>query len=180
MTTPGADESSVNLGEFSLKDLLRVRGQVASELQRRGLIQTRNVEGEVAELIVARAYKGTVALPSQKGWDVLAGGRRLQVKCRVISPHYKQAQHFTPFSVEPDEDEADMFVFVILDATTYEISHGVEIDRESVYALSKRVSKNNPKHRIYVKQVLEFAKGDVTKKLSAAFAELEAESVIAS
>lgn len=178
MTAPSAGESGADLGDFSLKDLLRVRGQVASELQRRKLIQTRNVEGDIAEMIVARAYEGSVALPSKKGWDVQAGGRQLQVKCRVISGSERRAQHFTPFSVEPHEDEADAFVFVIFDSTTYEISHGVEIDRESVYAMSKRVSKNNPHHRVYAKQVLEFPGGaDVTKELAAAYAQLEAESV---
>ncbi len=69
-------------------ELLALNRQTLHELHRRGVIRTLNAPaGDWAELLVATAYKGTLAPNSEKSYDVATpDGRRLQVKARVLEP----------------------------------------------------------------------------------------------
>ena len=70
-----------DLEQLDVADLLRLWAESTTELKRRGVIQTRNMVGEIAEA-VAHAYLGGVRGSfSQAGWDIRTdAGERVQVK----------------------------------------------------------------------------------------------------
>ena len=70
------------------RTLLRQYAETLTILMERGVVRSRNAPaGDLAETLVAQAYGGHLAPPSQKSWDVeLPDGTTLQVKCRVIDP----------------------------------------------------------------------------------------------
>ncbi|MBB1030359.1 hypothetical protein G6027_05555 [Dietzia sp. SLG310A2-38A2] len=70
-----------DLEQLDVADLLRLWAGSTTELKRRGVIQTRNMVGEIAEA-VAHAYLGGVRGSfSQAGWDIRTDvGERVQVK----------------------------------------------------------------------------------------------------
>lgn len=73
--------------QLTVGQLLLAQRQGLRELQRRKIIRGKGaVIGELAEWLVAEAYDGTLAPPSQKAHDVdLGDGTRIQVKARVVS-----------------------------------------------------------------------------------------------
>lgn len=168
------DSSAVPWADLTLKEVLRLQGLVVAELRDREVIRTRNVVGELAETIVARAYGGELGPPSQAGWDVRVGKRKLQVKCRVVEEGEKRAQQFTPFAVDEEEaDTADAFVFVIIDSASYEVVWALEVPRDDVVAMSRSVPKSH-KRRVNVRQIKSCPGGiDVTESLRGTFAELD-------
>lgn len=174
MVTSDGTQSTVPWAELTVKEVLRLQALIVHELRERRVIRTRNVVGELAETIVARAYAGVVAPPSQAGWDVLASGRKLQVKCRVVEEGERRTQQFTPFGVdELEADAADAFVFVVLRAETYEVAWASEVQRGDVVAMSKAVPKST-KRRVNIRQVQACrAAVDVTSRVAQAYAELD-------
>ena len=160
--------------ELTVKEVLRLQGQIIEELRDRKVIRTRNVVGELAETIVARAYGGKLGPPSQTAWDVQVGDRRLQVKCRVVEDGEKRTQQFTPFMVNEEAvEEADAFVFVALNAESYEVSWALEIARGDVVAMSRSVPRS-AKRRVNVRQVRACATSvDVTALVVDAYAALD-------
>jgi hypothetical protein len=168
------DSSPVPWADLTLKEVLRLQGLIVEELRDRQVIRTRNVVGELAETIVARAYDGETGPPSQTGWDVRVGDRKLQVKCRVVEEGEKRTQQFTPFAVDENEaDAADAFVFVVLHAQTYEVVQALEVPREDVVAMAKAVPKS-PKRRVNIRQVIGCQTAvDVTESLARAYAAID-------
>lgn len=82
-----AEPPTPHIPDAPTQELLRLYAQILTELLRRGVVRSRNAPaGDLAELLVARAYSGDLAPLSEKSWDVDAGGRKLQVKSRVIDP----------------------------------------------------------------------------------------------
>jgi hypothetical protein len=80
----------LDMSAFSEADILSVYLAARRELRRLGY--TANVVGERAERLVATALGGQLAANSQKSWDVLVGGERVQVKSRVVSDPIKPGQ----------------------------------------------------------------------------------------
>jgi hypothetical protein len=108
------------------RTLLRVQAAALTELIRRGVVRTRNAPaGDLAETLVARAYAGTLAPPSEKSWDVeVPDGRRLQVKCRLVGPAARRGQRgLSPFR----SFEFDAAVIVLLDELTFDVERAVEV-----------------------------------------------------
>ena len=172
--TSDRDSSTIPWGKLTLKEVLRLQGLIVDELRDRKIIRTRNVVGELAETIVAQAYAGDLGPPSQTGWDVRVGDRKLQVKCRVVEDGEKRTQQFTPFAVDEDEaDAAHAFVFVVLHANTYEVVWGREVPRDDVLAMSK-AGPRSPKRRVNIRQVKACPMGvDVTASLVRAYAAID-------
>ena len=86
---------SMDLTAVSVLDLLALNRQSLHELKRRGLVRTFNQpQGDIAERLVAEAYDGELAPPSEKSWDVHAGDRRLQVKASVSTPQLSAVRSF--------------------------------------------------------------------------------------
>lgn len=80
---------------LSALDLLALNRQTLHELKGRGLIRTFNQpQGDIAERLVADAYDGVLAPPSEKSWDVQADDRRLQVKASVSTPQLSAVRSF--------------------------------------------------------------------------------------
>ena len=71
----------------SVSELLRAYRAILAELKRRGVVRTLNAPtGDLAELLVARAFRGELAPNSEKSFDVIVpGGRLLQVKSRMLA-----------------------------------------------------------------------------------------------
>lgn len=67
------------LSDFALLRELRGRGYTVNA-------------GFHAERLVADALGGQLAPKSQKSWDVLANGEKLQVKCRTVSSPIKHSE----------------------------------------------------------------------------------------
>lgn len=71
----------VDLGDLSVAELLRLWSSSTAELKSRGVIQTRNMVGEIAEAVAHTYLGGTRGSFSQAGWDICTdSGERVQVK----------------------------------------------------------------------------------------------------
>jgi len=82
------------------------------------------------------AYRGTLAPNSEKSWDVkAANGRRLQVKCRLVGLHTGSSQTFSFFR----SWDFDACVFVLLEASSYDIRSVVEVPVDGVRVKAKEV-----------------------------------------
>ena len=173
--TDDRDLSAVPWAALTVQEVLRLQGLIVDELRERNVIRTRNVVGELAEMIVARAYRGDLGTASQAGWDVRVGTRKLQVKCRVMEAGEKRTQQFTPFAVDEGEaDSVDAFVFVVLDSRTYEVVWAAEVPRAEVVAMSKPVPKRPSHRRVSVRQVRSCESAvDVTDLLVRAYVEID-------
>lgn len=84
---------------MSSRALLQTHARILTELVDRGVTRSRNAPaGDIAEFLVRAAYAGELAPPSEKSWDVRASdGRKLQVKCRLVTLGDKGRQQYSPF-----------------------------------------------------------------------------------
>lgn len=155
-----APRSEIDVRSLTARDLLRLSARVVTELNRRGIVRSRNAPaGDLAEYLVFNAYQGELAAPSVKSWDVQAGTRKLQVKCRLVDRNDRRSQSFSPFR----SWEFNAFVFVVLDCYTYDVVRAVEIPMETVKTLARESSWVKA-HRVSVSQITGPVKGasDVT------------------
>lgn len=131
---------AVDLARLSTHQLLRLYADILTELIRRKVIRSRNAPaGDLAERLVAQAYNGTLTPPSAKSWDVLADGRRLQVKTRLISSGDSKSHNYSPFR----SWDFAACVFLILDAYTYDVVSAVELPVEVVKKLARETRHVN-------------------------------------
>lgn len=149
------------------RTLLRQYAETLTILLERGVVRSRNAPaGDLAETLVAHAYGGRLAPPSQKSWDVeLPDGTTLQVKCRVIDPDAKRTQVYSPFR----SWDFDRCVFVLLDLTSYDVLRGTEVPAISLRSVARR-SEWIAGDRISLSMDLTSLEGsrDVTELLAAA------------
>jgi hypothetical protein len=157
-----------DLGSLSVRELLRLYSRVLTELIERGVVRSRNAPaGDLAEAIVAGAYRGELASPSEKSWDVrTADGVLLQVKCRVVEPGSRRTHVFSPFR----SWDFHACVFITLNSVTYDIDQAVEIAVDQVQE-SARESSWVAGHRITVGQIRAGIASavDVTDRLREAY-----------
>ena len=129
--TASANTADPNdLSSCTSADLFALYRSILRELRSRGVVRTENAPaGDYAEYLVATALGGTLASNSEKSFDVLADGRRLQVKSRVVSnpptPGQLQLSPFRSF----DFDEA---VIVLLDDRDYAVRQAVSVPADAV------------------------------------------------
>jgi hypothetical protein len=111
--------------DSSVAELFSQYRSILRELRRRGIVRTENAPaGDYAEFLVATALGGSLAPNSEKSYDVAAGGRRLQVKCRVVSDQARPGQlQLSPFR-SFDFDDA---VIVLLSGDNYAVSRAVRV-----------------------------------------------------
>lgn len=162
---------SENLTGWSTSRLLRSYVAILEELLRRGVIRTRNAPaGDLAEHVVALAYRGDLAPNSEKSWDVRADdGRLLQVKSRVIFPGVRKSQVFSPFR----SFEFDACVFVLFDGRNYEITQAIELPRDSVMDMARRSEwVAGSRVRVFANLIAAPGARDVTEAVSRALASL--------
>ena len=151
--------------------LLRLYSRILSELLRRNVIRSRNAPvGDLAELLVALAYGGTLAPASEKSWDVRTADRTLQVKSRVIDTARGGSATYSPFR----SWHFDSCVFVVLDAHTYQVVDARELSQGGVEGLSRR-SEWVRGSRVTVAQIRAASDAvDVTDRLRAALETVDA------
>lgn len=157
-----------DLGAMSVRQLLRLYSRILTELIQRGVVRSRNAPaGDLAELVVAKAYQGELAPASEKSWDVRAStGALLQVKCRVVEPGSRRTHVYSPFR----SWGFDVCIFVSLDSVTYDIAHAVEVPVDRVKTVARQ-STWVAGHRITVSQIRAGLDGavDVTDRLREAY-----------
>lgn len=129
--------SDVDVKALRTREILRLYAALLEELIARKVVRTRNAPaGDLAETLVAVAYRGTLAPNSEKSWDVLApDGRRLQVKSRLIGVHSGGSQTFSFFR----SWDFDARVFVLFESSSYEVTRAVEVPVEGIRARAKEV-----------------------------------------
>lgn len=150
---------------LTVRQLLASSVAVIDELLRRGLIRTRNSPlGDLAESLALRAYGGELAPNSEKSFDLrTADGRRLQVKARLVRLDDKRSQTFSAFR----SWNFDAALFLLFDASTYDLAWAREVDRAQTEALGRHVEHTNS-YAILVRQV-QGAGVDVTAQVAAAY-----------
>ena len=118
---------------------------------------------------MAKAFGGELAAPSVKSWDVQAGDRKLQVKCRLVDPESKRYESFSPFR----SWAFDACVFIALDCYTYDVVRAVEIPMATVRAIARETAWVKG-HRISVGQLAGQVVGarDVTELIRVALDDL--------
>jgi hypothetical protein len=162
--------TDIDVDSLTVRDLLRLSARVVTELNKRGVVRSRNAPaGDLAEYLVFKAYQGELAAPSVKSWDVQAGTRKLQVKCRLVDRADRRSQSFSPFR----SWEFHTCVFVVLDCYTYDVVRAVEIPMETVRTLARESSWVKA-HRISVSQIVGSITGarDVTDLMRRALDDL--------
>ncbi len=124
-----------DLAGLSTRRLLGLYADILTELLARKVVRSRNAPaGDLAEVLVARAYDGELAPASEKSWDVRApDGRLLQVKARLIAAGDRRSHNFSPFR----SWGFDACVFLLLDAHTYDIASAVEVPMASVRGMAR-------------------------------------------
>lgn len=155
---------------LSAAQLLRLYAQILARLRVTGIVRSANAPaGDLAERLVLDAYHGVLAPPSEKSWDVLTpNGRKLQVKCRVLSSAKPNGQSFSAFR----SWDFDACVFVLLDAATYEVTLALELERDVAQSMAHEASWVAG-HRLSIAEVrASAAVEDVTERLQAAFSAL--------
>jgi hypothetical protein len=165
-----AARTEIDVSSLTVRQLLRLSAQIVTELNRRGVVRSRNPPaGDLAEYLVARAYQGELAAPSVKSWDVQAGDRKLQVKCRLVDQDDRRSQSFSPFR----SWEFNACVFMALDCYTYDVVRAVEIPVETVKTLAREISWVRG-HRVNVSQIAGPVQGarDVTDLMRCALDDL--------
>jgi len=93
-----AASSGIDVRSLTTRDLLRLSAGIVTELNQRRVVRSRNPPaGDPAEYLVAKAFHGELTAPSFKSWDVQAGDRKLQVKCRLVEKDSRRYESFSPF-----------------------------------------------------------------------------------
>jgi hypothetical protein len=156
--------------ELTIRQLLASYVAVLDELLRRGVVRTRNSPlGDLAETIALRVYGGTLAPNSEKSYDLTTpNGRRIQVKARLVDPADRRSQNFSAFR-SFDFDDA---LFLLFDATSYDLIWARELTSEMTQAIGRRVKHTNSS-AIVVRNVA-VAGLDVTATVRSAYDSIDA------
>lgn len=122
-----------DLTSASVAQLLALNRGTLHELARREVIRTLNAPaGDWAELLVARAYGGTLAPNSEKSFDVTTpDGRRLQVKARVLESASKVGSKILSAIRSWDFDAC---VIVLFSTTNLGVLAAAEVDSDVLRA----------------------------------------------
>lgn len=122
-----------HLRTSSPTQLMALYSQILDELSDRRVTWSRNAPvGNYSELLVAKAFGGSVDRRSQKSWDVqVENGDKLQVKSVVLPPDRAVGQ----FSVFRSTDFTSC-VFLVIDSDTYRIRRAVQLEPSTVRELS--------------------------------------------
>lgn len=102
---------------------------ILAELRDRGVVRTGNAPaGDYAEYLVVRLLNGELPANSEKSWDVLADGRRVQVKCRVVrDPRNNGQRQLSPFRSFDFDD-----VIIVLLSEDYAVWRAVSLPAEVI------------------------------------------------
>lgn len=154
------------LDAASTSELFALYRSILRELRTRGIVRTENAPvGDYAEYLVARALDGTLAPNSEKSYDVIAHGVRLQVKSRVVSNPPRSGQlQLSPFR-SFDFDDA---VIVLFDDLDYSVRHAIRLPVDELRAAAVHNQHVNG-HVVHARSALMAnpAAADITSLLQA-------------
>ena len=133
---PG-EAPATRLEALSTRGLLRLYADILTELIRRGVVRSRNAPaGDLGEYLVATAFDGELAPPSEKSWDVRVDDRHLQVKVRLIASGDRRSHYYSPFR----SWDFNSCVFLLLDAHSYNVASAVEVPVAGVQTLARETT----------------------------------------
>ena len=112
-----------------IAELFEAYGEIELELRARGLARSRNLVGDYAEYLVAKAIGGSLAAGSEKSWDVLVGEKKVQVKARLVGDPIRAGERQMSVFRSFDFDTA---VLVLFRKTDFSVLQAVEIPVECV------------------------------------------------
>lgn len=122
-----SDGAPLDLSKLSIAELFALYGGVLRELRDRKIVRTANAPaGDYAEYLVAAALRGELVASSEKGQDVIAQGRRLQVKSRVIAAPKNLGQRQLGVIRSFDFDD----LVIVLFAADYSVWKAVRLPAE--------------------------------------------------
>lgn len=158
-------ETSGDLTEASVAELLSRYAAILAELRARGVVRTGNAPlGDYAEHVALRVYGGELAPNSAKSYDILSGDRQIQVKARTLTPGTSPSAVFSAFRTF----DFDLASFVVFDARNYSLMWAREMSAEQVQS-SGRWSEH-VRGRLLRVSVVEREGIDVTEQYRSALA----------
>lgn len=120
----------VDFGNLSVAELLRLWSSSTNELKSRGVIQTRNTVGEIAEAVAHAYLGGTRGSFIQTGWDIrMDSGERVQVKGIWRTSDRRRS------NTSAIRDENYDSVLIIEFDDFFERAHGYRVERHVVEEL---------------------------------------------
>jgi len=130
VTEADATPVTLDVRRLPTTELLVLYGRLLDELNDRKAVRSRNAPaGDLAETLAALAYDAELAPKSEKAWDVRdRGGRRIQVKARVLNAENRRGN----YSVFRSKDGFECCVFVLLEAADYSVASAVEVPADVV------------------------------------------------
>ena len=106
MTEADTTPLKLDVRHLPTTELLVLYGRLLDELNDRKAVRSRNAPaGDLAETLAALAYDAELAPKSEKAWDVRdRGGRRIQVKARVLNAENRRGNYSVASAVEVPAD----------------------------------------------------------------------------
>jgi hypothetical protein len=158
------------LGERPTSDLLRLYGQILTELRTREIIRSENSPvGDYAEYLVARAFGFRLVANSSIGYDAIGDdGVRYQVKGRRITPWNRSRQLGAIRGLSGATDPFDALVAVLFDPDMA-VTKAVMMPIAAVKAVAREQPHVNGWRLVLTDAVLQRADiRDVTSEVRAA------------
>lgn len=130
-----------SLAALSTGDLLRLYGQILTELRGRGVLRTGNAPlGDYAEYLAWRALGGVLEPNSTKSHDITtAAGSRVQVKARTVGTTTRSSAKFSAIR----SWDFDELLFLKFSETSNDLLSAVMVPSESVRAAAKFSAHTN-------------------------------------
>jgi hypothetical protein len=157
---------NLRLGHRGISELLGIYGQVLEELREREVIRSANAPtGDYAEWLVQRALGGKLQPNSNKSADLIARGKKIQIKSRILSNPEKSGERQLSSFRSWDFDDA---VIVLFDRR-YDVHRATRINVAELEAASWEDNWVSGR-RVIAKDGLLDRGRDITEKLRAAAA----------
>ena len=131
------DDLLPDLEALCVPELIQLHRRTLYALRDREVVHTLdNLTGGLAETLVSIAYEGELAPNSQKGYDVMAGRERLQVKARALP--YPKVGSNTTGTIGPGH--YDKMIVVLFNPEDLSVAMASELTPEVVEA--RKTPKN--------------------------------------
>ena len=173
MMTDNFEKALPYLKKLSVLELLRAQRWTLHKLFDLKVVRTLNLpQADWAEQLVAKAYSGTLAGPSAKGHDVVAGnGSRLQVKSTALGKRKRKSTGSSSFRSR----EFDKLIVVVFDAEDMSVKRAAKFSLEEVDGrLTHQEYVNGD--RLMIKDTLMDVGKDITDRLRQAATAIDRET----
>jgi hypothetical protein len=159
-------DKKMEIHSFTTTQLLQLHSQILEELQKRGIVKTKNNPiGDYAEWIVSKCLGCSLTSNSNSGYDAIDDqGIRYQIKARRITPSNKSSQLSAIRGLE--KNDFDYLVAILFDQG-YALTKALKIPHSVIGKYSK-YRKHVNAHILYIRGPLleDVSVEDITNLLS--------------